>query len=385
MVFVMFFHSAKRTGSLRGITRAGIGALTVLLLLFLGACAHLDKPEKIVNSSEFMLDWGKSPPDAFDRARHTLNAKKPFEWWYFDGHLDSGETFVGVFFNPSFTTNKPGVAFSLYDASWEKETFLISLRDEEMFSSTDDVHIECPAGYVHMVDETTYDVMWDMGEIKAEFTLTTEAPGWRPRGDDGVNEDHLDFFWAVHQARNRIEGTLTRGEVTTRVTGIGYFDHNWGKKPLHEITKNWIWGRILAGEYTIIYADVHYIDPSITSRPLYIARGDEVIVGVGSPTVTQWDFVTHPILKRHYPRNILIEYSHGDIEATFAITFKELVEEVDLLGVSSLHPFAQWIARTFFARPTYFRVIADFEGTITESGVKDNLSGECLYEIMGFE
>ncbi|MGC9324976.1 MAG: hypothetical protein ACP5G0_09560 [Desulfomonilia bacterium] len=357
----------------------------IIMLFLTGACTHLEKPSSIVNTSEVYLDWGKNPPDAFDRARHAITGKRPFEWWYFDGHLDTGETFVGVFLDPSFTTGKPGVAFSLYSADWKKETYLRTFRDEEMFSSTEDVLVECPVGHVHRIDENTYDVLWDMGEVRAEFTLTTLAPGWRPRGADGVNEDHLDFFWAVHQARNRIEGTLTRQGKTTHVTGVGYSDHNWGKKPLPEITRDWIWGRIIVGDYTIIYADVDYLDPSIDSRPLYIAKGDTVLVGTGSPDVIQWDFSTHPTLKRHYPQRIRIEFFQEGVEARFDITFKELVEEVDLLTVSGLNPVVQWVARTFVARPTYFRVIADFQGTVRAQGINDTLSGECLYEVMGFE
>jgi len=348
-------------------------------------CTHLDRPSEVVGSSDVSIDWGKKPPDAPDRARHMIHGERPFEWWYFDGHLDNGQTFVGVFLDPSFTTGKPGAAFSLYEKDWSKETRLMTMEQDEMITSTQDVSVECPAGFVRRVDDDTYHVLWDMEGIRAEFSLTTIAPGWRPSGGDDVNESHLDFFWVVHQARNRVEGTITRSGVTERVTGEGYADHNWGKKPLNEITRKWIWGRILAGDYTIIYADVDYYDPSINSRPLYIARGSDVIVGSGSPTVRQWDFVTHPELMRHYPRQVRIQYGDDDVQADIRIVHKALVEEVDLLTVSDLNPFTQWIARTFIARPTYFRVMADYEGTITRRGVQDFISGECIYEIMGFQ
>lgn len=349
------------------------------------SCTHLPKPEKITSETEGYLDWNRNPPTAIDRARHTIEGKQPFEWWYFDGHLDNGDTYVGVFLDPSFTTGKPGVAFSLYSSDWEKQSRLVTLDNAEMQTSLNDVDIDCPVGFVHRLDDNTYHVRWVVEDMGADFKLTMEAPGWMPEGGDGVNEADLDFFWTVHQARNRIEGAITRNDITTRVRGSGYADHNWGKKPLNEITRKWVWGRILAGDYTIIYADVDYIDPSIDSRPLYIARGDRMIVGTGSPTVTQYDFVTHPKLKRHYPKQITIDFARDDIEVHLDITYKALVEDVDLLTVSALNPFIQWVARTFVARPTYFRIIADFEGTISENGIEDTISGECLYEIMGFE
>jgi hypothetical protein len=362
------------------------GSLCLLgLVVILGGCTHLDRPGVVTGRTDAYIDWGKEPPGAYDRAKHMIKGEKPFEWWYFDGHLDNGRTFVGVFLDPSFTTGKPGVAFSLYDAEWSKETRLLTLEPEEMKTSLEDAGVECPVGFVRRLDEDTYHVMWDMEGLRAEFRLTTIAPGWRPSGGDGVNEDHLDFFWAVHQARNRVEGTITVNGVTEEVAGIGYADHNWGKKALNDITRNWIWGRILAGEYTIIYADVDYYDASINSRPLYIARGSEVIAGSGSPTVVQWDFVTHPALKRHYPRRVRILFNEGDVAADITIHHKALVEDVDLLTVSGLNQVTQWFARTFVARPTYFRIMADYEGIITRAGVKDTISGECMYEIMGFQ
>ena len=365
---------------------AAVFLLSLLVCtLLLVSCTHMPKPDRIISRTDRYLDWNRNPPTAVDRARHIIEGKRPFEWWYFDGHFDNGDTYVGVFLDPSFTTGKPGVAFSLYSADWEKQSRLVTLDDAEMQTSLYDVAIDCPAGFVHCLDDNTYQVKWNMEDIGADFKLTMEAPGWMPEGGDGVNEADLDFFWTVHQARNRIEGTITRNGTTTRVNGVGYADHNWGKKPLNEITRKWVWGRILAGDYTIIYADVDYIDPSIDSRPLYIARGDRMIVGTGSPMISQSGFVTHPKLKRHYPMHINIDFARDTIEAHIAIRYKALVEDVDLLTMSDLNWFVQWVARTFVARPTYFRIIADFEGTISENGTTDTISGECLYEIMGFE
>jgi len=360
-------------------------ALAVILPLILFSCTHLEKPVEIIGKSDVYFDWGKTPPSAKDRAKHVLEGKRPFEWWYFDGHLDTGEYFVGVFLDPSFTTGRPGVAFTLYGADWSKQPYLKDLDAEQMQASFSDVRISCPYGYVRRIDDMTYKAGWKIDGMRAEFTFTTLAPGWRPTGGDGVNEDDLDFFWAIHQARNRIKGTITQNGIPRKVSGIGYADHNWGKKPLSDITRHWVWGRILAGRYTIVYADVDYIDPSITSRPLYIANGDTIIVGTGSPTIIQSDFTAHPVLKRYYPRQITIDYSHGGAEAHLKIRQKAVVEDVDLLSVSGLNRIVQWVVRTFISRPTYFRIIADYDGTIVESGRSTPINGECLYEVMGFE
>ena len=147
---------------------------------------------------------------------------------------------------------------------------------------------------------------------------------------------------------------------------------------------SWIWGRVFAGPYTIIYSDVNYLDPAYKSRPLYIARGHEVLVGAGSPTIIQDEFAYHPGLKRYYPRYIQITFEEGATKADITIRFKGLVEDVDLLSVSGKGAFTQWVVRTFIARPTYFRAMAEFEGTIEHNGKTDEIAGDCLYEVMGF-
>ena len=357
-----------------------------LFIFTTSSCTHLPKPDESIGKSSQYINWGKAEPSAQDRARHVLTGKRPFEWWYFDGHLDTGETFVGVFFDPSFTNGKSAVTLSLYSPDWKKKFYAKILEAGEMKSSTEDVDIICPSGFVRRIDDKNYHVQWNMEGIAADFKFVMTAPGWTPAHKDGVNEDLLDFFWSVHQARNRIEGTITQNGQTRQVRGVGYADHNWGRKPFHEITRDWVWGRIFSDEYTIIFADVDYINPALNiARPLYIAKGDKIIVGTGSPTIRQWDFVTHPVLKRHYPRELSIDFVEGEVQAHLSIRFKALVEDVDLLTAAELNPFSQWIARTFIARPTYFRVIANYKGDIIEHGKVTPIEGECLYEIMGFE
>jgi hypothetical protein len=61
------------------------------------------------------------------------------------------------------------------------------------------------------------------------------------------------------------------------------------------------------------------------------------------------------------------------------------VEEADLLAAAGLNPVTQWVVRTFFTRPAYFRVIADYSGTIIDGGISIPIEGESLCEVMGLE
>ncbi len=356
-----------------------------IFVLLINGCTHIDRPEQIVTHPEKIKNWGTDPPKAKDRARHPISGEKPFEWWYFDGHLDNGQVFVGVYQVPSFVSGEIEAIFSLYSKDWSREDHIVRLNPDEVKVSYEDLHIETPVGFIRRLDDAHYHVKWNIDDIEAEFTLTTLSPGWMPTNKTGkVNQPERDFFWAVHQGRNRIEGTITKNGKIEHVTGIGYADHNWGEKPLHKITRKWVWGRIIAGDYTIIYADVDYFEPGLVLNPLYIAKGDKMIVG-SNPAIRQWNFETHPLLKRHYPKQIAVTYGSKDIQLSVNIKKKRLVEDVDLLEIAGYNGFLRWMIKTFIARPTYFRVIADFDGKVMINDRVDNISGECLYEVMGFE
>lgn len=371
---------------MKRISRPGCCLTLFFMVLISAGCTHVDTPDEIFHRQDIERDWGTRPPDARDRAWHNIAGEKPFEWWYFDGHLDNGQTFVGVFHMPSFLSGKPAASFSLYTQDWSREDHVKEFEPEAVRASTGDIEIEMPAGFARRIDDRNYHVRWQIDDIDADFTITTEAPGWSPTEAGGtVNTESRDFFWVVHQGRNRITGTITKNGKATRVTGVGYADHNWGKRPLNDITRRWVWGRVIAGEYTIIYADVDYYDPAVVSRPLYIAKGDRIIVGTGSPAIRQWDFETHPVLKRYYPRGIALTYTKGKDSIDLRIKKHHLVEEVDLLSIGGYKGISHWFIQTFIARPAYFRVMAEYEGTITVDGKSDLISGECLYEVMSFE
>lgn len=362
--------------------------LIFLCIFFLmsSACTHIRAPHEIVSEQDSLLDWKTFPPKANDRARHIIEGKKPFEWWYFDGHLDDGRTFVGTFHIPSFVSNRPAATFTLYSPDWERKDYKTRIDPYGVFASTDDIHIETTAGFVRRLDDKTYHVCWDIDDLRAEFTMTREAPGWKPHEetyDSGA--DRRDFFWAVHQGRNRIDGTITQEGKTTKVSGVGYADHNWGSKPLNEITRRWVWGRIISGDYTIIFADVDHYDSETISRPLYIAREDKMILGAGSPAISQRDFIIHPAIKRFYPRRVDISYSAGNVSIDIRIKKTRMVEEIDLLAVAGYTGLTHWLIRNLIARPAYFRIMATYEGSITINGNTDVISGDSLYEVMTFE
>lgn len=342
-----------------------------------------EKPVETTSKSDTYIDLGEKIPEAKSRARHKIEGDNTFEWWYFDGKFDSGDTFVGSFHDPNAVTGKPIVAFTLYDKDWKGTTHDVPIRPADMKNSFDDIDISCPVGYVKRVDDKTYLVGWNIDNIKADFKLATLAPGWVPSIDWKSKRGYLS--WAVHQAKNKIEGTITEDGITREVSGIGYADHNWGNTRINKLTTQWIWGRIFAGEYTIIFADIILGDSVRHSLPLYIAKGDKLIIGTGSPVIKQWNFATHPVYNRHYPQDISIDFVHEGKEAHIRIHCTALVEDLDLLDRAPFNPVFKWFIRTFIARPCYFRMMSQYEGSIIENGKISKIKGDCLYEKASFE
>ncbi len=356
-------------------------------IILIAGCTGLPDPGPVIHEPCIAKDWGKAQPAPADMACHMLKEPHPFEWWYIDGHLDNGITFVGVFHLPSFVSGKPTVTFTLYWPDGRRTDYVRHFDQDEIKASCSDLNIETPAGFLKRLNSTTFHAVWRMDDVEADFVLTTEAPGWKPieKSQTRKNSSSAGFWWVIHQAKNRIKGTLTVGGKKENVSGTGYADHNWGIKPLHEITKKWVWGRILAGDFTIIYADVEYRDSSVVSRPLYIAYKDRMILGTGGPEIRQLKFIMDPIQKRYYPSVVEIRHAGEDVSANIRIKMHKLMESVDLLEVAGYSLPLRWFIRTFIARPCYFRLMGVYDGEIFMDGRKNTIKGECIYEVMNFE
>ena len=340
------------------------------------------------NKKMISEDWGKKPPDLKDMAQHPAKSKDYFEWWYFDGELEDGRTFVIVFHGRDFIAGKPTILFSLYSENWsEKMMKFETLEPGQFKASAEDLLLETPVGFVRRISADKIQVNFEFNGDGADLLLTTTSPGWMPRGSGAIDDKKL-FFWTIHQAKNRIEGTIKAGNRTTVVSGSGYSDHNWGYQPIYKAAKSWVWGRIITEKYTIIYADVDLKNPGgpkgASYKPLYIAKDNKVLHGIGNPEISKSGYTYDKELGRSYPE--LIEINFVDEKEHTAVKIKiekkELVEKIDLLEPKEFGKFVHKFVRTFITRPSYFRIVAEFEGYIQHENSKEEIAGTSLYEVM---
>ena len=215
----------------------------------------------------------------------TDGSRGTFEWWYFDAHLDDGSTLVIVFYAKSiYEANKRGFhpyATIQYErpggAYLEKECHADLSR---FFASKDgcDVRIG-PCTF--SCDLHTCRIHCEMDAVHVDVTLTGTVPAWRPYASHtmfGENDEYY-FAWLPSIPQGRVSGTIDIAGIKTRLSGIGYHDHNWGNAPMQDVLHHWYWGRAKVGDYTVISSYIYAAERyGYNEIPVFLlAKGDEIL------------------------------------------------------------------------------------------------------------
>jgi hypothetical protein len=318
-------------------------------------------------------------------------SKQGFEHWYFDAHLDDGNTIIG-FINmrkpeePAFVA-KPSVEILIYSPDGSRRQIIKKYPKKEASASIaacdvrvgpNHAHAEFPPDslpihHLHLAEE---DVVFDLA-------FHNELPSWMPGDGETLFGDTDVFGWVVAAPRARITGTITIGGVTTSVTGRGYADHNWGAGDMKRVIDRWHWGRLYDDDYSLLYATV------ITqkrlgrhqSRPLMLARGGEIVLSTGEAELTEGPAVYNHIAGRSHP-----EWIRLTVEGTvdLLLTVRSVVHAHDLLDDVPVARtrFAKPLVHKLVGHPGYFRFDSTFELTVTLEGKTETRTGTTLHELV---
>ena len=310
-----------------------------------------------------------------------------FEWWYFDAHLDNGHTLV-VFFhasnpNPGLT-GKTGIEIVLLRPDGKRIQKFYPHRKSEFTAARDRPDVKIGANTLKIVQNKAglpvYEIEVHEKNLGCHLKYTALVNGWKP----GTGLSHFGdmgyFGWVVPFARASVEGTITNGDETFPVSGIGYHDHNWLNFPFQRIIDYWMWGRIYSKSFTLAYA---YIQCNAkvnhhTVQVLMLAHGREVILSTGEFDLIKENFEFNARAGYHYPRRMILDAS-GGLEAMFNV--KKVLEAQDLL--ENYHPILRFLARYILRlKPGYFRLLSDFklnvsqgDTILTEAGVNWSARG----------
>ncbi|MBC7251996.1 MAG: hypothetical protein H5T62_17180 [Anaerolineae bacterium] len=343
---------------------------------------------------------GLAPEEDGDhyRAEHHF-----FEWWYFDAAFTNGYTLVAILHSSLYNTadDKPTVDLRVY-APDGRRWLGIGRFEREAMSSTGE---RCQVRIAHCQadgDGSHYQLRLCQGGIEAELEFQGSVPGWKP-GTGYLFRDQASgrfFRWVVPLPRARVAGWLRVDEERFTVTGEGYHDHNWGNVYLPAAFSRWTWGRVLAGEWTLIFGDVvgRGARP-VHVTPFMLARNDEILLETDRIFIREGDPAREPRTGARYFRHLHLSSGEGP-GVSLVLRARRIMDALDfaaprlslarhrrLRGAAEMAfylaqriPFARQPVAWLLGKGSYLRWEADYRLELSGHNVVEG--NRALYEVM---
>ncbi len=347
-----------------------------------------------------------APFDPVEDGDHYQPKANFFEWWYFDVAFEDGSYLVAILHSSLYNAvdHKPTLDLRYYppDSSKHSPVVAIARFEQSTYRAVPDrCHVRI--GDCVAVDEgDRYRLCLRHELLAAELVFWPLLPGWRAGTGhlfaDSASGRHFD--WVVPLPRARVEGWLTVNGQRRDVTGVGYHDHNWGNFYLPSAFGRWTWGRVLAGEWMLIFGDVigrGTPPPHVT--PFMLARGDEVLLATDRIHVGKEGPLREPRTGASYFRRLHLATTEGTaVELT--LTARRAIEALDFSAPRSLlarqrHlrgaaevafylaqrvPGLGRMAAWLLGKGSYLRLEADYRLDLPDHAVVE--TGQALYEVM---
>jgi|SRR5271157_38388 len=319
-----------------------------------------------------------------------IGQKGMYEWWYFDAHLETGHTIV-VFFHASNPNpgleGKTGIEIVLLRPDGIRTQGFFAYPRSDFSAARDKPEVRIGRNTIQVGQRDgelpVYEIEVKEKGLGCHLKYTAEVNGWKPGTGLSQFGDMGFFGWVIPFARASVEGTITDGDTTLAVTGIGYHDHNWLNFPFQRIIDYWMWGRIYSKTFTVAYAYIQCNDKvdHHKVKVLMLADGQEVILSTGEFDFFKEEYEYHAKAKYQFPRKIVIRAPHV-LEATLQV--QKVLEAQDML--ENYHPLLRFIAKNILRlKPGYFRLASDFKLEVTREGTSTQEAGTTLHEIVLFK
>lgn len=347
---------------------------------------------------------GKCAPfDPSEDGDHYRPEPNFFEWWYFDVAFDDGSYLVAILHSSLYNAvdHKPTLDLRYYPAEGAP-LIAIGRFDRTTYRAAPD-RCQVQIGDCFASDQGDhYCLSLHHGPLAAELTLWPQLPGWKAGSGhllaDPSSGHHFD--WVAPLPRARVEGTLTVAGQQRAVSGRGYHDHNWGNLYLPDAFSRWTWGRVLAGDWTLIFGDVvgrGESPPHVT--PFMLARGDEIVLATDRVRVHGEEPTREPHTGTDYFRRLCLRteqrpaveltlMARQAIEALhFAMPHRLLARQRHLRGAAEAAfylaqavPLAGRLAAWLLGKGSYLRWEADYRLDLPDYATVE--MGQALYEVM---
>lgn len=327
-----------------------------------------------------------------------------YEWWYFDMILDDGSKAV-IHFNTkdNRTIGKDGTIPSVVikitapDGTDYMDNVVLKKEDATFGSGKCDVHygphfVEGDLETYHIYVAPTKGKGGDDGaggkkkasSVGADLILKSTSKPWRPGaggfafGDDGY------FTWLCAVPRGTVEGTLTYGGKTHKVTGAGYHDHQWGNMKHFSTWDHWIWGRQDMGDYNILVFDIGTQKAFGYQRlPMMFLEdkdGNVVMEQLTTPKCTFLEEYKEKLSGKMYPKTVEYVFEDGEKTAKYTIHQEYELESRDASG--RLPGPIRWVLKKRGLQPSTSRNYA--AGVLEYNDGKQTIrrESELIYEFV---
>ena len=353
------------------------------------------KTNGIVDTTQLITDTSKLEVLSSDDRFHLNNTEVGnLEWWYFDiidfqnkiilkivVHLGTDPLRKKFFLQLAISIKTPNSRQAL--------SRRYSLSDFHASRSTCDIRFknDFHAVYESSDQDTLYHLSINIDKFKAKFTFISEIEGWKPLGNE-VNiikgRKKGAFSWIIPVPKAQVVGEFDFNNKKYNLKGaFGYHDHNYWKVGkdnklfVDDVLSKWYWGRVLAGDYTIIFMDTYFRQRSIKS--FMLAKEDKIIQSSNNLIeVFPSGFRTDEEIQTSYPSRIAIRSIDENNPVQVILKGKELIDRKDLL--EGVNPVIKWLIKHLVSRPAYYGISA--ESSLNIAG--EEIKGIAIYEFMLF-
>ncbi|MBN1376099.1 MAG: hypothetical protein JXA01_08095 [Dehalococcoidia bacterium] len=317
-----------------------------------------------------------------DDARHELPVGgEDYEWWYMDASFDNGYSFVTSWqiihakVNDKLSDIRV-IQFAIYDPQGNKTTRLPFFNEDNSSSSKTSCDVVMGSNHIKGT-YPKYEVEFLEKDAGCKLTFENLTQGFR-NVPDGVTyfsrEPERYMGWAIAQPKAKVTGVLILDGKEIPVSGTGYHDHNWGNTMLNDIYNFWHWGRIMTGDYTIVYS-VGESSEMTGSKPVSVLvtfKGHDLIDLTDKLYGDYSDLTMDEVTAINYPKTLKLRVEGPNITGTITNNVKELVENDPLPGMDAS------------SGNGYLRFLSDCDIKLDVKGEKLEAQSKLIHEFIHF-
>lgn len=314
------------------------------------------------------------------------------EVWYFDATMEDG-TKVVVGFRPKapddtqIEKSSPNlnILVTTPDGVPHADMWVYSGEEGTMSKEKCEVHYG-PHSAVGNLEEYDVKVVPEHG-VGADLHYKALVKPFRPGGTAYValgDNDEM-YYTDMSIPKSIVTGTVTVDGRTYEVTGTGYHDHQWMNINPYMAWHHWVWGRLYAGEYTVVIYDFTASERFGFKRVpiLGILDGNgDVIFDNTQPVKCETELYWQEEMQKDFPKSIKYEFEDKGKKILFDLDW---IDEIEVRNIYGNAPKEQ---KEAFDRmglmPTYMRYYADGKLTIIDSEGTKDVSGKMIYEFAYF-